>query len=268
MIRKKTGLPEESELVLCTVTKIYPHSVFVSIDDYENKEGMIHISEISPGRIRNIHDYVTVGKKIVCKVLQINRERGHIDLSFRRVSESQKRDKADQIKRQAKAEKIVEFVADKLKTDKFKLYNDITSKVTGDYSCLHDVFEEFITDESAIKRMNLPKEVYDILSETIRQRIKPPEVNIEGEVKLRSYSYDGVGTIRKMLLDGAKLNEKVSIKYKGGGTYTLNVIHEDYKDAEKLMKQAVDSIETAAKKNDCESSFERVDKKQAKKASS
>ena len=69
MHRTKKGLPEEGEVLLCSVTKIYPHCVFVNIDDYSNKSGMIHISEISPGRIRNIHDYVKEGKKIVCKVL-------------------------------------------------------------------------------------------------------------------------------------------------------------------------------------------------------
>jgi len=267
MIRKKKGLPEESELVLCTVTKIYPHSVFVSIDDYENKEGMIHISEISPGRIRNIHDYVTVGKKIVCKVLQINRERGHIDLSFRRVSEGQKREKAEQIKRQQKAEKIVEFVADKLKTDKYKLYDSISDKVSSNYECLHDVFEEFITDETALKALNLPKEVYDVLAETIRQRIKPPEVRIEGEIKLKTFAPNGIDIVKNVLTEAEKINKSVTIKYKGGGGYIVTIIHEDYKDAEKVMKQITDMVEAAAKTNECEYGFQRI-QKQTKRASS
>ena len=57
MLYQKKGLPEESELVICTVTKIQYHSVFVKLDEF-NHSGMIHISEISPGRIRNIGDYV------------------------------------------------------------------------------------------------------------------------------------------------------------------------------------------------------------------
>ena len=61
MLFKKKGIPEDSELVLCTVTKIYPHCVFLSLDEYEHKSGMAHISEISPGRIRNIGDYVKLG---------------------------------------------------------------------------------------------------------------------------------------------------------------------------------------------------------------
>jgi translation initiation factor 2 subunit 1 len=79
MLYKKTGLPEESELVLCTVTKVLPNSVFVTLDEY-GIDGLIHISEVSPGRIRNIRDFVKEGKKVVCKILRINVERGQVDV--------------------------------------------------------------------------------------------------------------------------------------------------------------------------------------------
>src|SRR3989304_8342081 len=88
MIENKTGLPEEGEILQCTVTSVQSHSVFVRIDEY-GINGMIHISEVAPGRIRNIRDFVREGKKIVCKVLKINQEKNHIDLSLRRVSRSE-----------------------------------------------------------------------------------------------------------------------------------------------------------------------------------
>ena len=50
MLYRREGFPDEGEIVLCTVTKINPNSVFVNVDDYD-KGGMVHISEISPGRI-------------------------------------------------------------------------------------------------------------------------------------------------------------------------------------------------------------------------
>ena len=90
-MRKKKGFPEEDDIVLCTVKKILYHSVFVTLDEYDNLEGMIHISEIAPGRIRNIRDYVREGKKLVCKVLRVRKEKGHFDLSLRRVNEGQRR---------------------------------------------------------------------------------------------------------------------------------------------------------------------------------
>jgi len=121
MLLKKEGFPEEDELAICTVTKVQFHSVFANLDEY-GKGGMIHISEVSPGRIRNIRDFVKEGKKVVCKVLRINTDRGHIDLSLRRVTEGQKRNKIDELKQEQKAEKILEFVAKDLKIDVKKLF--------------------------------------------------------------------------------------------------------------------------------------------------
>lgn len=265
MVKKKQGMPEESDLVLCTVTKIYPHCVFANIDDYENKQGMIHISEISPGRIRNIHDYVKLGKKVICKVLKIDLEKGHIDLSLRRVSEGQRREKAELIKKDQKAQKIVEFVADKLKMDKDKMYEGLVKQSEKDYDTLHDLFEEFIVDENELKKLNLDKKVYDMLAEVIRQRIKPPIVEIEGEVALKSYAPDGVEVVKKILQAAEKTNEAITIKYKGGGAYTINVTLDNYKDAEKIMDKATGLMEDTAEKNDCEYGFKRIEKK--KKAS-
>lgn len=264
MVRKKKGMPEESELVLCTVTKIYPHCVFANVDDYEHKQGMIHISEISPGRIRNIHDYVKIGKKVICKVLRVDMQKGHIDLSLRRVSEGQKKEKAEMIKKQQKAEKIVEFVAVKLNMDKDKLYADLLSRSAEEYGSLHDVFEDFIVEESALRDLKLPKEVYDELAEVVRQRIKPPEVVIEGEIKLRSYSPEGVNVIKRILTEADSSDDAVIIKYKGGGAYSISVTYDNYKDAEKVMEKATGIIGKSADNNDCEFSFQRIEKKQKK----
>ncbi|MFC1741170.1 translation initiation factor IF-2 subunit alpha [Nanoarchaeota archaeon] len=266
MIKKKQGMPEEAELVLCTVTKIYPHCVFANIDDYENKQGMIHISEISPGRIRNINDYVRIGKKVICKVLKIDLERGHIDLSLRRVSEGQKKEKAEIIKKDQKAEKIVEFVAQQLKIDKDKLHEELLKESTKEYASLHDMFEEFIIDDTALTNLKLDKKIFDKLAEVIRQRIKPPEVEIEGEIKLKTYDPEGVNLVKDILAAGAK-DDSVKIRYKGGGSYSITVNYDNYKDAEKIMETATENIEKAAKKRECEFSFQRVEKKQQKKAS-
>src|SRR3989344_568516 len=101
MLYRREGFPDEGEIVLCTVTKINPNSVFVHVDDYD-KGGMVHISEISPGRIRNIRDFVVENKVVVCKVLSVNRERGYIDLSLRRVNETLRRNKLEEVKQEQK----------------------------------------------------------------------------------------------------------------------------------------------------------------------
>jgi len=72
---------EQGDLVLCTVERIEKTIVFVKVlVGNEEIDGSIITSEIAPGRIRNIRDYVVPKKRIVCKVLRISQNK-NIELS-------------------------------------------------------------------------------------------------------------------------------------------------------------------------------------------
>jgi translation initiation factor 2 subunit 1 len=247
MFRVRQGFPEESELLLCTVTKIYPHSVFVNIDEFD-RSGMIHISEIAPGRIRNIGEYVKEGKKIVCKVLKVDLERGHIDLSLRRVGEGQRRQKMDEIKQEQKVEKIIEFVASHLKMKPVDLYDIIAPGIFKKYDTVHACFEEFIADDSFLKSLNLDAKIYKELSEVIRQRIKPQVVVISGDLSIKTFAPDGIEHIKKALIAAQKSVESAVIRYMGGGRYQVIVTDENFKDAEKKIKTISDTVAHHMKK--------------------
>ena len=258
MLLKKQGFPEEDELVLCTVTAVQYHSVFVRLDEY-HKSGLIHISEIAPGRIRNIRDYVVEGKKVVCKVLRIDKEKGHIDLSLRRVNEMQKRQKLNQIKQEQLSEKIIEYVAKQNKKDAITLYTELTQKIFQKYDSLFEAFELVTNDKLDLSNFT-DKKIADSLTEVIKQRIKPPEISIWGELKIVSYAPDGVKKIKNVLSSTEKVEGNPIIKYKGGGIYSLEIKSDDYKTAEKILKKVVDTAESCAKKNKAEFEFIRIDK--------
>src|SRR3989339_2063976 len=162
MLYLKTCIPEEGDIVLCTITNIHFHSVFVSLDEY-NKAGLVHISEVSPGRIRNLRDYVSEGKKIVCKVLRIDQEKGHIDLSLRRVNEGQKKEKINEIKHEQKAEKTIELAAKKLSITVEKLYDEISSKIIEKYGLIYLCFEDIVKGETSLEALGIPKQKADVL---------------------------------------------------------------------------------------------------------
>lgn len=259
MLLKREGFPEEDELVMCTVTKVQFHSVFANLDDY-GKSGMIHISEVSPGRIRNIRDYVKEGKKVVCKVLRINTERGHIDLSLRRVTETQKRKKVDEIKQEQKAEKILEFVAKDLNLDVKKLFEEIITNISKKYDSLYEFFQEVVTDSNAIKDAGIDAKTAKNLEEAIKSRIKEVSVKIEGKLKLTSYAANGVDVVKEALKKAIEIGEEnISIKYLGAGSYNLVVNAKDYKEAEKLLEDALEKALEYVRKNEGEGEFVRVE---------
>ena len=254
MLLRKTGFPEEEELVLCTVTGINPHSVFCTLDEYGGRTGMIHISEVAPGRIRNIKEYVQQGKKVVCKVLQINQEKGHIDLSLRRVNESQKRNKLNQIKQEQLAEKIIEYVAKQTGESVLTLYTKLSEKIVPEHGTLFEAFEQVSKDKLDLGTL-IDKKIAKTLTEAIQTRIKPPEVCIGGSLKLTTYAPNGLKDIK----DTLEIAEKggLKVRYLGAGAYHLEIKAEDYKDAEKKLKAAVDPLLEFAEKREVAAAFER-----------
>jgi len=229
MLLQKEGFPEEDELVMSTITKVQFHSVFANLDEY-GKSGMIHISEVSPGRIRNIRDFVKEGKKVVCKVLRINKDKGHIDLSLRRVTETQRRSKVDEIKQEQKAEKILEFVAKDAKIDVKKLFEELSENISKKYVSLYEFFQQIVTDNNAIKDANINAKIAKNLEEAVKSRIKPAIVRVEGKLKLTSYESNGVDIIQEALKKAEEsAKENVSIKYLGAGSYNLVVNASSFK---------------------------------------
>lgn len=71
------------DIVTGCVTGIEKYGVFVSLDDYYS--GLIHISEISDGFVRNIHDYVKIGETINAKVIEENEKEHHVKLSIKDI---------------------------------------------------------------------------------------------------------------------------------------------------------------------------------------
>ena len=245
MFYKKQGFPEIGEIVICTVKKILPHAVFVDLDEYD-KEAMIHISEIAPGRIRNLREYVVEGKKIICRILNLDKTKGYIDLSLRRVTQTQKTNKNNQYKQEQKCEKILEDVAKLLKTDLKTIYEKAGYKIIEKYDGLIPCFNEIVNHNLDLKDLDIDKNIAEKITEVVKEKIKPPEVIISGILKLESDAPDGIELIKKALLQNKYENMKIS--YLSAPNYRLIVTSKDYKTAESLIKNISSSIIEAMKK--------------------
>ncbi|MEK6874982.1 MAG: S1 RNA-binding domain-containing protein [Nanoarchaeota archaeon] len=255
MLLKKTGFPQEDELVLCTVTNIQYHSVFVVLDEY-GKSGMIHISEVSPGRIRNIREYVKEGKKVVCKVMRVHEQKGYIDLSLRRVNESQRRAKLSEVKQEQLAESIIEYIAKKRKINVEAFYKQVGEKLISKYGGLFPVFEQVSLADHDLSIDGLEKTLADELTAIIKARIKSPEVAIHGSLKLMSHEPNGIEIIRESLISNKQ--EDITIKYLGAGSFGVTITSKDYKIAEGLLDRFVEGVTSFMKKNKSTCEWVRV----------
>lgn len=77
------SLYKKGIIVKGCVTGIEPYGVFVNLDEYYN--GLIHISEVSDGFVKNINDFVNIGDTIFARVIDIDEELYKVKLSIKNI---------------------------------------------------------------------------------------------------------------------------------------------------------------------------------------
>ena len=75
---------EKGKVVRGTVTCIEPYGAFMSFDEFYT--GLIHISEISNGFVKNISDFINVGDHIYVEILDVNEEEAQLKLSIKNIN--------------------------------------------------------------------------------------------------------------------------------------------------------------------------------------
>lgn len=85
------GKIKVGDIVECVVTGVQSYGAFVLIDNRIN--GLIHISEISKGYVRNIEDFVHVGETVFVKILELDEENLRAKVSLKEIREVNKRER-------------------------------------------------------------------------------------------------------------------------------------------------------------------------------
>ena len=71
-------------IIKCQVTGIEKYGIFVTVDSWVN--GLIHISEVSNGFVKDINDFVKIGEEIYCQILDIDKENSQLKLSIKNIN--------------------------------------------------------------------------------------------------------------------------------------------------------------------------------------
>ncbi len=79
---------KQGDIVKGRITNIKPYGAFVKIDD--TVDGLIHISEISDGFVRNIEDYLSVGDLVTVEVLSID-DNNKVNLSYKSQNQARRK---------------------------------------------------------------------------------------------------------------------------------------------------------------------------------
>ncbi|GIO28612.1 S1 domain-containing post-transcriptional regulator GSP13 [Ornithinibacillus bavariensis] len=95
---------EIGEVLKGKVTGIQPYGAFVALND--EVQGLVHISEVTHGFVKDINDHLSVGDEVSVKVLSVDEDNNKISLSIRATEEPPK--KQAKAKPQKKSVKLEE----------------------------------------------------------------------------------------------------------------------------------------------------------------
>jgi translation initiation factor 2 subunit 1 len=257
-------LPEVGEIVIATVSRIVDQGAYVNLDEYNNIQGFLHISEIATGWIRNVEKFVKMGEKKVLLVKRVNTARSEIDLSLKQVSTDQKKKKLLEIKRNEKEQSLIDGLKTKAGLSQAEV-NKLEEVLVNKFNSVYDAFSEIVSKGiGVLDGLNLSKKVISAIEE-ISSKIQVPHVEIRGVLELTCTKPDGIEIIKKSLLEAVENKDAaVEITYIGAPKYRLTISAQNFKTAEKALKPVLSTIQDSIEKRKGTFKFSREESKKTR----
>lgn len=262
MFYKKEGLPKLDELVICKVSRITPHTAFVTLEEYKDKEAMLHISEVSSKWVSDIREVLKEGKLIVCKVLKVDEKTGFIDVSLKRVSRTEELIKRDEWKNENRVEKMLEAAASKIGSNLEEAYRAIGYKIIKKYGSLRAIIPEIAEKgEEALRELEVDERWVKSFMDVIEDYLKSSKVSISVLLTLKSFEGDGVLRIRNLFEEISKKCRRSKMEfvfsYFGAPRYRIKLTSNNYKQIEKFLSSLSAEIQNLSKKYGLEIEMKR-----------
>jgi len=258
---KREDWPEVGELVVASVKEITDYGVYVMLDEY-GKEGFLHISEISSSWVKNIRDFVREGEKVVLKVLRVDPEKRHIDLSLRRVTKREKREKMLLWKQSKKAEGLMRSVSQRLNIPLRELYEKAWVPLEEAFGSAYEGVERAAREGiEPLLEIGLSRELAEALMETAKEKIRITNVKVKGTLNITCTKPDGVLRIKKALMKAKRVKvpngSNIRIYAVSPPKYQVEVTAPDYKTANAILQKVTQAAVQGIKETGGEGTFER-----------
>ncbi|MFB6161900.1 MAG: translation initiation factor IF-2 subunit alpha [Halococcoides sp.] len=258
---KYSGWPDPGELVVGRVEEIEDFGVFVDLVEYDDRQGLSHISEVASGWIKNVRDHVSEDQRVVAKVLDVDKSAQQIDLSLKDVNDHQRKDTIQEWKNEQKADNWMELAFGEDVDE--ETYTEVANALLAEFGSMYEGFEQAaIHGHEALSATDLGEDRIDAIVETARENVSVPYVTVTGYVDLTSPAPDGVDDITAAL-DAAAGNGNVpeevdlEVTYVGSPEYRVRVKAPDYKTAESELEASADRATTSIEAAGGDATFHR-----------
>ncbi|MBI2233207.1 MAG: S1 RNA-binding domain-containing protein [Candidatus Aenigmarchaeota archaeon] len=235
---KKKGVPEVGELVICRISKINPHSAFALMEEYDI-EGMVHISEITSGWVRDIRQFVKTGETKVARVLSVD-DRGRVSLSLKRVGDLDKNRKMKSYRMEHRAEKMLELAAQMLNKKPEEAYKEVGSKLMEGIGSLYEGFLAAMQKPDSLLKMGIPEKWIAVLKEIAEKNIEQKEFEFKAKLAIKTFKPAGIYVIKSILSEAEKMHLKVH--YIAAPSYFVKYSSKNAKKGEKEFQEKLNKL--------------------------
>ncbi|MEZ0393605.1 MAG: translation initiation factor IF-2 subunit alpha [Desulfurococcaceae archaeon] len=249
-------LPEVGEYVIVSVQQVFEYGAYVSLEEYGGKRAFLPWSEVSTKWVKDIREVVREGQRAVARVIRVDRRKGEVDVSLKRVPDNERRRKMMWWKRYLKGCKVVEEVAQKLGKSPEQAYSEVIWKLEDAYGePLTALEESVLRGPAALKEAGVPDEWIGPLIEEAKRHVSVRMVKLRIFVMARTLEKGGVLKIKELLnLEG----EGVRVYVASAPRYVVEVEAPDYQTAEANMKKIEEELRSRASKLGLQITLERA----------
>jgi len=186
--------PDPEEVVMCNVTEIGEMGAYVTLLEYDNIEGMILLSELSRRRIRSINKLVRVNRTEVVMVIRVDKEKGYIDLSKRRVDPEDVAKCEERYNKAKAVHSVLRHVADMKGKTLESLYQTIGWPLYRKYGHAYDAFKMALgdSDENIFEGINIDEETKTAVVTYVKRRLAPQPVKVRSDIEVTCFTYEGM----------------------------------------------------------------------------
>mmetsp|Transcript_21516 Transcript_21516/g.46766 ORF Transcript_21516/g.46766 Transcript_21516/m.46766 type:complete len:341 (+) Transcript_21516:158-1180(+) len=247
--------PEIESLVMVNVRTIADMGAYVSLLEYNNIEGLILLSELSRRRIRSINKLIRVGRNEVAMVLRVDKDKGYIDLSKRRVSPEDVAACEDKFNKAKAVHGVLRHLAERRKCYLEDLYERIAWPLYKKYGHAYDAFKIALAEESTgggdsevqdpFSTLVVPDDIIEELKLYIRRRLAPQPIKIRADVEVSCFTYEGIDAIRDALFAGIAVgtdNSPIKIRLIAPPIYVLSTMTLEKEAGIALLQKSIDVI--------------------------
>ncbi|CAJ2501978.1 Uu.00g048310.m01.CDS01 [Anthostomella pinea] len=206
--------PEIDSFVMVNVKQIADMGAYVKLLEYDNIDGMILLSELSRRRIRSIQKLIRVGRNEVVVVLRVDKEKGYIDLSKRRVSPEDIVKCEERYNKSKMVHSIMRHVAEKTQTPIETLYENIAWPLNKKFGHSIDAFKLSITNPEVWNDITFTSDpVAEELKSYIGKRLTPQPTKVRADIEVTCFEYEGIDAVKAALRTAeARSTEDIQVK--------------------------------------------------------